>query len=61
MGSLVGPGDVGAAGLGGGRGVTIGTINLTLGAGATEETGREAARGFVDELVALLEVPALAG
>lgn len=62
MGSLVSPGDVSTAGgLGGGRGVTIGTINLTLGAGATEETGREAARGFVDELVALLEVPALAG
>lgn len=61
MGSIVAPGDVGGAGLGGGGGVTIGTINLTLGAGATEETGREAARGFVDELVALLEVPALAG
>jgi hypothetical protein len=60
MGSLVSPGDVGGAGLGG-RGVTIGTINLTLGAGATEETGREAARGFVDELVALLEAPAMAG
>jgi hypothetical protein len=61
MGSLVGPGDVGGAGLGGGRGVNIGTINLTLGAGATEETGREAARGFVDELVALLEPLAVAG
>jgi hypothetical protein len=60
MGSLVGPGDVGGAGLGGGGGVTIGTINLTLGAGATEETGREAARGFVDELLALLETPAMA-
>jgi hypothetical protein len=61
MGSLVGPGDVGGAGLGGGGGVTIGTISLTLGAGATEETGREAARGFVDELVALLEPLAVAG
>ena len=61
MGSLVSPGDMGGAGLGGGRGVNIGTINLTLGAGANEETGRAAARGFVDELASLLEVPALAG
>lgn len=61
MGSLVSPGDVGGAGLGGGRGVTIGTITIQVGAGATEETGRDVARGFLDELVALLEVPALAG
>lgn len=59
MGSLVSPRDVGGAGLGG-RGVNIGTINLTLGAGANEETGRAAARGFMDELVALLEAPAMA-
>ena len=60
MGSLVGPGDVGGAGLGGGRGVTIGSITIQVGAGATEETGRDVARGFVDELVALLEPIAVA-
>lgn len=63
MGSLVGPGDVGAAGgLGGmGRGLSIENLTIQVGAGATEETGRDVARGFLDELVALLEVPALAG
>ncbi|MEK0431083.1 MAG: hypothetical protein RL139_887, partial [Gemmatimonadota bacterium] len=60
MGSLVGPGDVGGAGLGGGGGVTIGNITIQVGAGATEETGRDVARGFVDELVALLEPIAVA-
>ncbi len=63
MAGLVGPGDVGAAGgLGGmGRGLSIGSLTIQVGAGATEETGRDVARGFLDELVALLEVPAIAG
>lgn len=63
MGSLVSPGDVGTAGgLGGmGRGLSIENLTIQVGAGATEETGRDVARGLIDELVALLEVPALAG
>lgn len=62
MGSLVSANDVGGAGLGGGggRGVTIGELHINLGAGGSEQSGREAARGFVDELVSLLEAPALA-
>lgn len=63
MGSLVSPGDVGTAGgLGGmGRGLSIENLTIQVGAGANEETGRDVARGLIDELVALLEVPALAG
>jgi hypothetical protein len=49
-------------GLGGmGRGLSIENLTIQVGAGATEETGRDVARGLIDELVALLEAPALAG
>ena len=51
-----GPGSFGGLG-----GASIGPVTIVVGAGANEETGRAAARGFVDELASLLEVPALAG
>lgn len=62
MGDLVPvPGVPAAGALGGLGGVSIGAVTIQVTGGAGEESGRAAARGFVDELVALLEVPALAG
>lgn len=63
MGDLVPvPGVPGAGGLGGFGGVTIGSLVIQVEPGAdAEETGRNAARGALDELMRLFETPALAG
>lgn len=63
MGDLVPvPGVPGAGGLGGFGGVTIGSLVIQVEPGAdAEETGRNAARGAIDELMRLFETPALAG
>lgn len=64
MGDLVPvPGVPGAGGsLGGFGGVSIGSLVIQVEPGAdAEETGRNAARGAIDELMRLFEAPALAG
>ena len=63
MGDLVPvPGVPGAGGLGGFGGVTIGSLVIQVEPGAdAEETGRNAARGAIDELMRMFEGPALSG
>lgn len=63
MGDLVPvPGVPGTGAVGGLGGVTIGSLVIQVEPGAdAEETGRNAARGAIDELMRLLEAPALAG